>query len=214
MKIGHVIRRLRHAQGKTLQQLCDAAANIVTPAYLSRIERDEMAPSIYIVADLAKALGVTVDQLIKQGAGDFSEQPANTEQRRLIPVVAWSDYQTLANGYQPEFSKVERWMLPPSDVPATAFALDITDTSMNASDGLSFSVLGTIVVDPEKQASHQDYVLAFSPDHKKAIFRRLITDGVEEFLAALNPTYPMRKLADGWFITGVISSHVIDLSGQ
>lgn len=212
MKIGFVIRRLRHAQGRTLQQLCDAANNIVSPAYLSRIERDEMAPSVYIAADIAKALGVTVDQLIQQGAGITTKAGINAEQRRLVPVVSWTDHHTLLNGYDPDHSKAERWICPPHEMPTTAFALDLTDTSMNSGDSLSFSVLGVILVDPEKTAKHTEYVLAYSPGHKKAIFRRLITDGVEEFLAAINPTYPMRKLSDDWIITGVVTSHLISLT--
>ena len=211
MKIGQVIRRLRHAQGKTLQQLCDATGDRIQSGYLSRIERDEMAPSVYIVADIAKALDVTIDTLIKEAAGDFSGIAAPVEQRRLVPVVAWTDSQTLTNGYNPSFSKVEHWICPPRPMCSTAFALDVTDTSMNTSDSLSFSVLGMIFVDPEKAAKHTDYVLAYSPGHKKAIFRRLITDGIEEFLAPLNSTYPMRKLADDWIITGVVAAHQIDL---
>ena len=212
MKIGKVIRRLRHAQGKTLQQLCDATGDRIQSGYLSRIERDEMAPSVYIVADIAKGLGVTIDQLIKGASGEVIEELAPIEQRRLIPVVAWSDYQTLANGYNPALSKAERWVCPPQEMPSTAFALDVTDTSMNSGDSLSFSVLGLIFINPEKTAKHTDYVLAYSPDHKKAIFRRLITDGIDDFLAALNPTYPMRKLSDGWIITGVVTSHLISLT--
>ncbi len=95
MKIGHVIRRLRRAQGKTLQQLCDATGDRLQSGYLSRVERDEMAPSVYIAAEIAKALGVSLDHIIKLASGQ-EEDSHPSENRRLLPVVSWNDHETIS----------------------------------------------------------------------------------------------------------------------
>jgi len=210
MKIGHVIRRLRRAQGKTLQQLCDATGDRLQSGYLSRVERDEMAPSVYIAAEIAKALGVSVDHIIKLASGQ-EEDSHPSENRRLLPVVSWNDHETISGGYRANTSRVERWVCPPTNMPEEAFALDVVDTSMNSSDGLSFSMGGVIVIDPTKMPQPTDYVLAYSPAHKKALFRRLVTDGIDNFLSAQNSNYPMRTLTDEWLIIGVVTAQILDL---
>jgi transcriptional regulator with XRE-family HTH domain len=211
MKIGHVIRRLRHAQGKTLQQLCDATGGQIHTGYLSKIERDQMTPNVHLAASIARSLGVTVDDILSMAEGDHSFS-LPVERRRLVPVVAWSDYHTLEYGYQPGVSKPQRWVSPPHTMSEYAFALDVTDTSMQTTDSFSFGALGVILVEPDRRPKHSEYVVAFSKAASKALFRRYITDGVEDFFSALNPQFPMRKFTDEWSITGVVTGYVLDIS--
>lgn len=211
MKIGHVIRRLRHAQGLTLQQLCDASGGQIHTGYLSKIERDQMTPNVYLAAAIARALGVTLDDILSLAEGGLGVS-LPVEKRRLVPVVSWSDYHTLEHGYQPGASKAERWVSPPHTMSEHAFALDVTDTSMQTADSLSFGALGTILVEPDRKPKYTEYVVAYSRGAKKALFRRYITDGVEEFFSALSSQYPMRKFTEEWSITGVVTGYVLDLS--
>jgi transcriptional regulator with XRE-family HTH domain len=61
--VGSVIRGLRKQLGLSLRQL--AAKAEVHPGYLTRVERGLAEPGVGVVARLASALGVTVDELLR-----------------------------------------------------------------------------------------------------------------------------------------------------
>lgn len=58
MKIGKVLRQHRSAQGKTLEAISFLAGT--DAGNLSRIERDEQRPSLDLLEEIARALGLTV----------------------------------------------------------------------------------------------------------------------------------------------------------
>jgi DNA-binding Xre family transcriptional regulator len=62
--IGTVLRRLRHQQGRTLQDVADAAG--VSLPYLSEIERGRKEVSSEILASICAALGVPLTDLLEQ----------------------------------------------------------------------------------------------------------------------------------------------------
>ncbi|MGW4947648.1 helix-turn-helix domain-containing protein [Actinoplanes sp. NPDC004185] len=62
--IGTVLRRLRHQQGRTLQDVADAAG--VSLPYLSEIERGRKEASSEILASICAALGLPLTDLLEQ----------------------------------------------------------------------------------------------------------------------------------------------------
>ncbi len=60
--IGPRLRAARLAQGLTLQQVADAAN--VTKGYLSRLERDDISPTVGTLVNLCKTLGVDPGALL------------------------------------------------------------------------------------------------------------------------------------------------------
>ena len=62
--IGIVLRRLRHQQGRTLQDVAEAAG--VSLPYLSEIERGRKEASSEILAAICRALGVALTELLDQ----------------------------------------------------------------------------------------------------------------------------------------------------
>ena len=62
--IGAVLRRLRHQQGRTLQDVADAAG--VSLPYLSEIERGRKEASSEILASICVALGLDLVDLLEQ----------------------------------------------------------------------------------------------------------------------------------------------------
>ncbi|GAA3345870.1 hypothetical protein GCM10020358_54620 [Amorphoplanes nipponensis] len=62
--IGRVLRRLRHQQGRTLQDVADAAG--VSLPYLSEIERGRKEASSEILACICAALGLPLTDLLEQ----------------------------------------------------------------------------------------------------------------------------------------------------
>lgn len=214
MKIGHAIRRLRHAQGRTLQQLCDAADGRIAPAYLSRIERDEMAPNVYIAAAIARALGTTVDNLLKEAEGGGATSGLPAASRMLVPVLRWEDADTFCR--ERDYTSLptpERWVMPPMETHLGMFGLVLRDDSMQALEGLSWARGATIIVDNNRQEEAGDYVLiADRSGSGVLLFRQLATDGRDLYLRARNPQYPMRPIDDSWEVLGVVLGQVVDLT--
>lgn len=62
-RIGPAVRRLRRLQGLTLDQLAEAAA--VSPSHLSRLERSQTLPSFPVMAKIADALEVDVNEFVR-----------------------------------------------------------------------------------------------------------------------------------------------------
>jgi len=216
MKIGHAIRRLRHAQGRTLQQLCDAASGRIAPAYLSRIERDEMAPSVYIAAAIARALGTTVDNLLVEAEGGSEASGLPAASRMLIPVLRWEDAATFCR--ERDYTALptpERWIVPPMEPHLGFYGLTLRDDSMQALDGLSWSRGAVIIVDMTHEPQPDDYlVVADQNGAGPPMFRQLVSDGRELYLRPRNPQYPMRPVPDDAAIMGTVIGQVIDLTHE
>ncbi|TAM01104.1 MAG: XRE family transcriptional regulator [Paraburkholderia sp.] len=63
---GSNVRRIRHAKGLTQEKLAEAAD--LHPNYISSVERGERNISIGNIERIAKALGVTMAELVAEGA--------------------------------------------------------------------------------------------------------------------------------------------------
>ncbi len=58
-RIGPAIRKLRHEQGLTLDELAEQAG--ISASHLSRLERGQTLPSFTVLAGIAHVLGVSID---------------------------------------------------------------------------------------------------------------------------------------------------------
>lgn len=214
MKIGQAIRRLRHAQGRTLQQLCDDAGSGIQTGYLSRVERDEMAPSVYAAAAISRALGISLDQLIAEGEGGQEVSGIPFASRLLAPVLQWEEAaQWCVERDYTAIRAPARWLMPPMETRPGAFGLEVRDDSMQALEGLSYSRGGVILIDVDREALPDDYVLAVDTHNQAApIFRQLASDGHDLYLRARNPQYPIRPMGENWGVLGVVMGQVIDLT--
>ena len=65
-KVGALIRARRRQQHMTLMELGEAAA--VSVGYLSQVERDHATPSLATLAQIARALGVSIDYFVSAPA--------------------------------------------------------------------------------------------------------------------------------------------------
>lgn len=64
MSLGKEIRKARVDAGMNQKALADAAK--LSQKYMSQIERDDADPRVSIVIRIARALGVTIDQLTRE----------------------------------------------------------------------------------------------------------------------------------------------------
>jgi len=65
---GGQIRHQRQQAGLTYQQLAQAAS--ISKSLLFEIESNNSAPSVFVAARIARALGTTVDELLSHQPGD------------------------------------------------------------------------------------------------------------------------------------------------
>ena len=63
-EIGPAIRAMRLERGMTLDQLSSAAG--ISASHLSRLERGQAEPSFTVASALAKAIGVSLSELVNQ----------------------------------------------------------------------------------------------------------------------------------------------------
>ncbi|CAN5759791.1 hypothetical protein BH23CHL2_BH23CHL2_06890 [soil metagenome] len=63
IEIGPTIRALRLERGMTLDQLAAGAG--ISASHLSRLERGQAEPSFTVAAALAKAIGVSLSELVE-----------------------------------------------------------------------------------------------------------------------------------------------------
>jgi len=62
--IGRVLRRIRQAQGRTLQEVADTAG--VSMPYLSEVERGRKEVSSELLAVICRALGIALPDLLEE----------------------------------------------------------------------------------------------------------------------------------------------------
>jgi transcriptional regulator with XRE-family HTH domain len=62
--LGRVLRRIRQAQGRTLQEVADTAG--VSMAYLSEVERGRKEVSSELLAVICRALGIALPDLLEE----------------------------------------------------------------------------------------------------------------------------------------------------
>ena len=82
--------------------------------------------------------------------------------------------------------------------------LEITDESMVSSHGITFPPGAYIGVDLLRQPNHQDFVIAYISELRKAIFRQLMIENKKRFLYPLNSSYPAIEMEKRDIICGVI----------
>jgi transcriptional regulator with XRE-family HTH domain len=71
--VGDAVRRHRQAAGWTQVQLAEASG--LSPNYVARLERGELGPSLFVAHQLARTLGIAVN--------DLFEAPQRTTRRRI-----------------------------------------------------------------------------------------------------------------------------------
>ncbi len=204
LDIGPAIKARRHARGWTLQQLCDETGGAIYTSHLSSIERGKMTPNVAIAAAIAKALSVSLDALIEESrVGGL--QIATSEMARRVPVITWENAaQWAANPDVAGLPQATPWVLPLDNPPGRQFAMIVRDEAMHAPSGPAFPIGSTIFVDPTRQATPNDFVVGHTGDPTEPTFKKLIRDGSQRYLRALNPQFPILQVDDTFEVIGVV----------
>ncbi len=83
--LGRSLRAIRDSRGSRLVDVAEQAG--ISPQYLSEIERGRKEPSSEMIAAVAGALGVGLDQLLIDIAGDVRRRQAPVRHRPAGPVL-------------------------------------------------------------------------------------------------------------------------------
>jgi transcriptional regulator with XRE-family HTH domain len=83
--LGRNLRAIRDEQGSRLVDVAEQAG--ISPQYLSEIERGRKEPSSEMIAAVTGALGVGLDQLLIDIAGDLRHRHAPMRRRPAGPVL-------------------------------------------------------------------------------------------------------------------------------
>jgi len=99
-QIGKNIKALRLSQNLTIKTLADKAG--ITKGYLSKVENSDKAPPVSTLLVIAKALGVTVSQLLGEENAQVRCSLIKKNERMLMArngTVFGYSYETLAHPY-------------------------------------------------------------------------------------------------------------------
>lgn len=184
------------SRGWNQRQFADALG--ATPADVTNWKKRGMPPERY--EDVARVLGVSIDMLVTgvypRLALTLNEpapgaRPAPADHVPLISWVAAGDWAAVHDPYLPGVA--EEWFSCPARHSKRSYALRVRGLSMfNPASAVSFSDGDIIFVDPERDAIHGSLVITRLEADTEATFKRLIIEGDQRLLEALNPAWPNR----------------------
>ncbi|WP_179592111.1 LexA family protein [Pseudomonas sp. UBA7530] len=191
MTIGATIRAARKAKKWTLERLAHEAGT--DTGNLSRLERDLQGANKDLLERILHVLGISLtgSALPDSNAGEALHIKGQ------VPLISW-----VQAGYWSEVTDIyaagnaERWLPCPAAHGPRTFALQVPGSSMhNPSERHSFHDGDIIFVDPGREATHNSLIVAKLPGSPEATFKRLLIEGSQRFLMALNPSWPERIFA-------------------
>ena len=223
---GLSIKKLRKERSLTQPELADRLEGVpgLRQADISKIENGRHSSPEMHIAALARALGVRssdisimVDEAVESGGRDYpiktplttpeaQERTGGDCQRRSVPLVGWvsaGHWDQVENPFDPEVAK---GLVPVGiKVSDRAYALKVKGDSMTNPIGWpSFPEGSTIIVDPIRQYSSGDLVIAQVDDDDEATFKRLVKEAGTMVFVPLNPRYQTITVTKPVHICGVV----------
>lgn len=212
-KLGEVIRSVRKSQGETIAEVADAV-----PGYdagnLSRFETGKQDITQDKLETISKILDTPISTMYKMAESGFKsgsqinqEIPEYNVKESVIsikkcPVISWVKAGEMCDPcHVSSFDEAEDWLICGTPHSDKTYALLIVGDSMAP----EYQEGWHIFVDPEIQAKHNDDVIV-RDEQGKATFKRLQITPEGQYLLALNPDHPQRKIQvpEGSTICGVV----------
>lgn len=182
--------------------------DVVTKQMLSNWKSRGLPPAWH--APLARALGITVDDLLAGNPAKISFDPDNNvsavRRRAKIPMVDLSDVPPPLD-FQPT-----EWVEPLfSDPGPRSFAVRVSGDSMMSPAGAAptFPEGTVLVADQDRAPKSGDFVIAREPGSGQRVFKKLMSDGARWFLRPVNPAYPSYEIPDTSAVIAVVTESFV-----
>jgi len=151
--------------------------------------------------------GANAEAPTPQKASKYSKPEATY---RPIPILSWEQA-----AKRPDVSRMKPVDIS-SHIPhiftdqANWYALRVKGDSMTAASGSKrFHDGDIILVDPDKEPAHGDFVIAILPRTKEITFKQYVVDGGVKYLKPLNTQYPLLKFEKGTDVIAVVRNNMI-----
>lgn len=185
MSLGERLRTARMMVGMGQEELAKCAG--ISQSAVSAIERRNAAASQFTHV-LAKCLGVSPEWLAT-GIGEANTQANDRHHLVDVPVISWvqaGDWTQVEDPHAPGVA--DQWIpfaTTKQKEQHNMYALFVQGVSMQP----AFNEGDIIIVDPERDAKHGDYVVIRLDDDDTATFKQLVIEGGKKFLKAVNPIW-------------------------
>ncbi|WP_345894463.1 LexA family protein [Pseudomonas umsongensis] len=211
MHIGDRISREMSGKGWSEGEL-SRRSGVTQPTIHRIITGESKSPKRDNVERIAKALRVPAEWLWVGGVRpDLANEPLSNVELALQPTrsfsypeISWVQAGSAMEAV--ELSNVAACPRHTSDVWAgdNGFWLRVVGASMTSSSGDSFPEGFLILVAPDIEPRHGQYVVARMIDTNEATFKQLVRDAGELYLKPLNPSYPTKPIDDAWEVVGTV----------
>lgn len=128
---------------------------------------------------------------------------------RLLPVIGYVQAGAFCEAvdiFQP--GDAEEWVEAGGPAGPHAFIVRVEGISMIP----DFFPGDKVVVDPDQETKHNDFILAKRTSDQHVTLKRLQIEGGEAYLLATNPSWPDRiiRMSEEWIICGRIRRKIVD----
>lgn len=206
--IGEKIKQARKLKGLTQGELAQRCGWSRFPSRISNYERGLREPKSEDLLKLAQALNISVEWLYSQATKQSftAAEPSveHYEYVRWIPVISWEEICLPPATRQ----TTEQFLVSTQSLDEKSYALKVQNDSMMNSSEQSFMPGAYIIVDPERKARNQQFVIAQLSTNSEPTFKQLITDAGKQYLRSLNPLYPLLEMRPESTILGVVCEMV------
>lgn len=123
-----------------------------------------------------------------------------------IPLLSWEQVSEFIGATKISRVSIKEYLQDFYTDKSRRYALRVKGDAMTAHLGnsKSFHEGDVIIVDPERNAQHGNYVIALLPQSKAATFKQYVIDGDITYLKPLNPQYPITPIDGSTHICGVV----------
>ncbi len=130
-----------------------------------------------------------------------------------VPLISWvqgGHWAEIVGDFQP--GDADEWRETTAKVGPHAFALRVKGNSMTNPHGAPSIPEGAVViVDPDTPADNGSIVVARLENQKEATLKKLVIDGPNKYLMALNPDYRPIEIDGNCAVVGVVRKVEFDL---
>ncbi|MBV9576552.1 MAG: helix-turn-helix domain-containing protein [Gammaproteobacteria bacterium] len=142
----------------------------------------------------------------EMAAKKIIEKKEKTIAKLPVPILSWEQAAEFMNVAKMRHDEIKELIPHFCTDKSRWYALRIKGDSMTAPLGQhkNFHENDIIIVDPDREAKHNDFVIALLAKAKEVTFKQYVVDGGVQYLKPLNPQYPIIAIDKGTHISGVV----------